>query len=79
MLLIDMGLPTTLARLHGHQFFVCVEVIVCGQHAGAKQLFLEDGHEVKQVLGLVVADVVDLVRGNGASRAQRPLRCRRCR
>ena len=41
------------------------EDIVCGQHAGAEQLFLEDGHEVEQVLGLVVADVVDFVRGNG--------------
>ena len=41
------------------------EDIVCGQHAGADQFFLEDGHEVEQVLGLVVADVVDFVRGNG--------------
>ena len=41
------------------------EVIVCGEHACADQFFLEDGNKVQQVLGLVVADVVDFVRGNG--------------
>ena len=50
-----------------------VEVVVCGQHAGADQLFLEDGHEVEQVFGLVVADVIDLVRGNGQAVLTRAL------
>ena len=50
-----------------------VEVIVCGEHACADQFFLEDGHEVKQVLGLVVADVVDFVRWNGQAVLARAL------
>ena len=62
-----------IAGLHRHQFLVRVEVVVGWQHAGADQLFLEDGHEVEQVLGLVVADVVDLVRGNGQAVLTRAL------
>ena len=44
-----------------------LEVIVLGQDAGTQQLFLQDGHEVKEVFGRVVADVVHLVRGDGQS------------
>ena len=62
-----------IAGLHRHEFFVRVEVIVCGQHACADQFFLEDGNKVQKVLGLVVADVVDFVRGNGQAVLARAL------
>lgn len=55
------------ARLHGHEFLVGIEVVVLGQDAGTHQLFLQDGHEVKEIFGRVVADVIYLVRGNGQS------------
>ena len=55
------------ARLHGHEFLVGIKVIVLGQDTGTHQLFLQDGHEVEEVLGRVVADVIYLVRGNGQS------------
>ncbi len=48
-------------RLHGHEFLVGIKVIVLGQDAGTHQLFLQDGHEVKEVFGRVVTDVVHLV------------------
>lgn len=44
-----------------------IKVVVLGQHAGTDQLFLQDGHEVEEVFGGVVADVIYLVRGNGQS------------
>lgn len=44
-----------------------LEVVVLGKDAGTDQLFLQDGHEVKKVLGGVVADVIYLVRGDGQS------------
>ena len=44
-----------------------IEVVVLGQDAGTDQLFLQDGHEVEEVFGRVVADVVHLVRGDGQS------------
>ena len=44
-----------------------IEVVVLGQDTGTHQLFLEDGYEVKEVFGRVVADVIYLVRGNGQS------------
>lgn len=46
---------------------MALEVVVLGQHAGTDQLFLQDGHEVEEVFGRVVADVVHLVRGDGQS------------
>lgn len=39
-----------------------LEVIVGGEDSGADKLLLKDRHEVKQVLGMVVADVVYFVR-----------------
>ena len=44
-----------------------IKVVVLGQDTGTDQLFLEDGHEVKEVFGGVVADVIYLVRGDGQS------------
>lgn len=38
-----------------------LEVVIGGEHLCADELFLEDRHEVEQVFGVVVADVVDLV------------------
>ena len=55
------------AGLHGHELLVGIEVVVLGQDTGTHQLFLEDGYEVKEVFGRVVADVIYLVRGNGQS------------
>ena len=42
-----------------------IKVVVLGQDTGTHQLFLEDGHEVKEVFGGVVADVVHLVWWDG--------------
>lgn len=53
--------------LHWYKFFVGIKIIILGEHAGTDQLFLQDGHEVKKVLGGVVADVIYLVRGDGQS------------
>ena len=50
------------ARLHGHEFLVGIEVVVLGQDAGTDQFFLQDGHEVKEVFRGVVTDVIYLVR-----------------
>lgn len=38
-----------------------VEIVAGGEDAGADELFQEDADEVKEVLGLTVADVVYLV------------------
>ena len=54
-----------ITRLHGDELLVGSKVVVLGQHAGTHQLFLQDGHEVEEVFGRVVADVVYLVRGDG--------------
>ena len=53
--------------LHRYKFLVGIEVVVLGQDTGTDQLFLQDGYEVKEVFGRVVADVIYLVRGNGQS------------
>ena len=49
------------------------EVVVLGQDAGTDQLFLQDGHEVKEIFGGVVADVIYFVRGDGQSVLTVPL------
>ena len=61
------------AGLHGHEFLVGLEVVVLGQDAGTDQFFLQDGHEVKEVFGRVVADVIYLVRWDGQSVLAVPL------
>ena len=61
------------ARLHGHEFLVGIKVIVLGKDAGTDQLFLQDSHEVEEVFGGVVADVVHLVRWDGQSVLAVPL------
>lgn len=43
------------------------KVIVFRENSCTHQLFLQDGHEVEEVLGRVVADVVYLVRWDGES------------
>lgn len=53
--------------LHRYKFLVGFKVVVLGQHAGTDQLFLQDGHEVEEIFGGVVADVIYLVRGDGQS------------
>lgn len=37
------------------------EVVIGGEHLGADELFLQNRHEIEEVLGVVVADVVDFV------------------
>lgn len=49
------------AGLHGHEFLVGFEVVVGGEHFGADEFFLQYCHEVEEVLGVVVADVIDFV------------------
>ena len=44
--------------LHGDELFVSVEVEVLGEDAGTDELFLEDGDEVEEVLGLAATDVI---------------------
>lgn len=44
-----------------------LEVIILGEHSCTHQLFLKDGHEVKEVFGRVVADIIYLVRWDGQS------------
>ena len=55
------------ARLHRYKFLVGIEVVVLGQDAGTDQFFLQDGYEVEEVFGRVVADVIYLVRWDGQS------------
>ena len=59
--------------LHRYEFLVGIEVIVLWQDAGTHQLFLKDGHEVKEIFGGVVADVIYLVRGDRQSVLAVPL------
>ena len=44
---------------------MALKVIVLGQDAGAEEFFLEDLHEVQEVLGLAATDVVHFVRRDG--------------
>ena len=53
--------------LHRYKFLVGLEVIIFRKNSCTHQLFLQDGHEVKEVFGRVVTDVIYLVRGNGQS------------
>ena len=50
-----------------------IEVVVLGQDTGTHKLFLQDGHEVEEVFGRVVADVIYLVRWDGQSVLTVPL------
>lgn len=42
-----------------------LKVVVLGQYSCTYKLFLENGNEVEEILGGVVADVIHLVRRNG--------------
>ena len=46
------------AGLHGDELFMGLEVEVLGEDAGTDELFLEDGDEVEEVLGLAATDVI---------------------
>lgn len=54
-----------IAGLHGHELLVRLEIVAFGEHACTYKLFLEDGDEVEQVLGIVVADVIYFIRRDG--------------
>ena len=51
--------------LHGDKLFVGLEVEVLGEDAGTDELFLEDGDEVEEVLGLAATDVIHGIGGQG--------------
>ena len=53
------------AGLHGDELFVGFEVEVLGEDTGANQFFLEDGHEIEEVLGLAATDVINGIRWDG--------------
>ena len=46
------------AGLHGDELFVGVEVEILWEDTGTDELFLEDGDEVEEVLGLAATDVI---------------------
>ena len=54
-----------IAGLHGNRLLVELEIVVCGKDSSTDEFFLKDGDEVEQVLGAVVADVIDLIRRDG--------------
>lgn len=49
--------------LHRDEFLVRLEVIILRKHSRADKLLLKDRHEVKQILGMVVADIINFIRG----------------
>lgn len=51
-----------ITRLHRNKLLVRLEVVVLREYSRTNKLLLKDSHEIKQVLGMVVADVVDFVR-----------------
>ena len=53
--------------LHWYKFFVGIEVIIFRKNSCTHQLFLQDGHEVKEIFGRVVTDVIYLVWWDGQS------------
>ena len=53
------------AGLHGNEFLVRLEVVVGREYAGGSEFLLQDLHEVQQVLGTVVADVIYLIGRDG--------------
>ena len=53
------------AGLHGDELFVGFEIEVLGEDTGANQFFLEDGHEIEEVLGLAASDVINGIRWDG--------------
>ena len=50
------------AGLHRHEFLVSFEVVIGREHLCTDEFFLQNCHEVQQVFGVVVADVIDFVR-----------------
>lgn len=56
-----------IAWLHGYEAFVCFEVVVGGEYSGGNKFFLEYLYEVEEVLGIVVADIVDGIGRDGKS------------
>ena len=51
--------------LHGHKFFVRLEVEVCRENTSTNQFLLQDVHEVQQVFWLTTTDVIDGIRWDG--------------
>ena len=54
-------------RLHWYKFLVGIEVIIFRKNSCTHQLFLQDGHKVKEIFGRVVTDVIYLVWWDGQS------------
>lgn len=51
--------------LHGDQLLVGLEVVVLRKDTGSQEFFLQDVHEVQEVLRLTATDVVHLVGRDG--------------
>ena len=54
-----------IAWLHGNEFLVLLEIVVGRKDIGTNKLLLKDVDKVEQVLGTVVANVIDLVGRDG--------------
>ena len=50
-----------ITSLHRHKLLVSLKVIIGREHLGTDQLLLQDGHEVQQILGSRITDVIYLV------------------
>ena len=47
-----------------------LKAIIPGQNTGRKQLLLQDIHEIKQILGIAVADIINRIRRQGQAGAE---------
>ena len=54
-----------IARLHGNEFLVLLEIVVGRKDIGTNKLLLKDVDKVEQVLGAVITNVIDLVGRDG--------------
>lgn len=53
--------------LHGDKAFISFEVVVVGEYTSCNKFFLEYLNEIEKVLGIVIADIVDGIGGDGKS------------
>lgn len=53
------------AGLHGHQLLVGFKVVVGREYPGGDQFLLQDVHEILQVFGVLIANVIHRIRRDG--------------
>ena len=51
--------------LHRHQFLMGFKIIIGRKHLGCNKFLLQDNNEIEQVLGVVVADIINGIRRIG--------------